>query len=91
MAKNFVKQRKHDSGRTITTKTAYGTDSSMIVTDPKIVSQVDLEDGFALCKDDEGYYVTKTSNIDNNFADPYRNWQPTRDKFIQTIVDPSGS
>ena len=33
MAKNFTAQRKHETGRTISTKTAYGITSDMLVND----------------------------------------------------------
>lgn len=84
MAKQ-IKLRKHDTGRIITTKTPYGSDSSMLINDPTILKQVNLSEGFVLCKDDDGYYVTKSSHIDNNTADPYRNCSNTRAKFDPNI------
>ena len=42
MAKNFIKPRKHESGRTIATKTAYGITSDMVVQDEEIIAKVNL-------------------------------------------------
>lgn len=72
MAKNFIKPRKHESGRTITTKTPYGTTSEMIVTDENITNLFSLEESQILVKDDEGYYYTSVDRVDNGLADPNR-------------------
>jgi len=72
MAKNFVKPRKHESGRTITTKTPYGSTSDMIVTDEEIVKKVIVADFAILLQDDEGYYVTHKNRVDSGLADPFR-------------------
>ena len=72
MAKKYYKAPKHFTGRTITTKTPYGTDSSMVVTDDKIISQVTLSDNTVLCKDDIGYYITFKNRVDSGMADPLR-------------------
>lgn len=85
MARGF--QKKHDTGRQITTKTAYGTDSSMIVSDKKILKQVNLEKDCVLCKDDAGYYVTVKSNVDTNLADPFRHCLDYRNKLNLTIKE----
>lgn len=72
MAKNFIKPRKHESGRTITTKTPYGSTSDMIVTDEEIVKKVTVADFAILLQDDGGYYITHKNRIDNGLADPFR-------------------
>jgi hypothetical protein len=72
MAKNFIKPRKHETGRAITTKTPYGTTSEMIVTDEKLTSLFTLESSQVLVKDDEGYYYTNVDRVDNGLADPNR-------------------
>jgi hypothetical protein len=72
MAKNFIKPRKHESGRTITTKTPYGTTSEMIVTNENIANLFSLEESQILVKDDEGYYYTSVDRVDNGLADPNR-------------------
>lgn len=74
MAKKIFKPRSHDTGTVITTKTAYGSTSDMVVdindyvSDPVIV----LDDNQVVCKDDRGFYITLKSRIDNKTADPNR-------------------
>lgn len=74
MAKRFLKPRLHETGTVITTKTAFGSTSDMIVdindyiSDPAIV----LEDNQVICKDDRGFYITSKNRIDNRTADPNR-------------------
>lgn len=72
MAKHYSSKPQHQTGRTITTKTAYGSTSDMVVTDEKILAQVKLHDDLALLKDDDGYYFTPKYRIDNGLADPMR-------------------
>lgn len=72
MAKNFIKPRKHETGRSITTKTPYGTTSDMLVTDENILSKVKIPGDTVLVKDDDGYYVTFKERVDNGLADPRR-------------------
>jgi len=73
MAKKFIPtNRQHQTGRTITTKTPYGSTSDMIVTDEQILSKVKLDDGCVLLKDDEGYYITNKGRINDGLADPLR-------------------
>jgi hypothetical protein len=40
MAKNLMKPRKHETGRTITTKTAFGTTGDMVVNDEKLLPKL---------------------------------------------------
>ena len=42
MAKNFIKPRKHETGRIITTKTPYGITSDMVVTDETVLAKVNV-------------------------------------------------
>jgi len=72
MAKKFFKVPKHDSGKTVTTKTYFGSDSSMVVQDDDILKGLNLTDGQVVCKDDVGYYLTSTKHIDSGLADPNR-------------------
>lgn len=72
MAKNFIKPRKHETGRSITTKTPYGTTSDMIVSDQDILSKVNIPGDVVLVKDDAGYYTTFKERVDSGLADPRR-------------------
>lgn len=72
MAKNFIKPRKHETGRSITTKTPYGTTSDMIVSDQDILSKVKIPGDVVLVKDDAGYYTTFKERVDSGLADPRR-------------------
>jgi len=72
MAKNFIKPRKHETGRTITTKTPYGATSDMVVSDSEILSKLNIDDSFVLVKDDTGYYITPKNRVDSGLADPSR-------------------
>lgn len=71
MAKVF-KTPKHTTGRTITTKTPYGSTSDMIVTDEQILSKVTVAANCVLLQDDDGYYITNKDRIDNGLSDPLR-------------------
>lgn len=58
--------RKQHEGRSVTktTKTPYGSDSTMIVEE--------IDEVWVVCQDELGKYKTKRSHINNNLADPYR-------------------
>lgn len=71
MARVF-KTPKHTTGRTITTKTPYGSTSDMIVKDEEILSKVTVAEFCVLLQDDEGYYITNKARIDNGLSDPLR-------------------
>ena len=72
MAKKFFKIPKHDSGKTVTTKTYLGSDSSMVVQDDDIIKGLNLTKEQVVCKDDVGYYITTTKHLDSGLADPNR-------------------
>jgi hypothetical protein len=72
MAKKFFKIPKHDSGKTVTTKTYFGSDSSMVVQDDDIIKGLNLTKEQVVCKDDVGYYITTTKHLDSGLADPNR-------------------
>jgi hypothetical protein len=71
MAKVF-RTPKHQTGRTITTKTPYGSTSDMVVTDQDILKKIKVAESCVLLKDDEGYYITNINRIDSGLADPLR-------------------
>lgn len=68
-----IKFPKHIVGRLITTKSAYGSHSNMVVdcSDPEI-QHITLSENQVVCKDDGGYYITDKKYIDSNLADPNR-------------------
>jgi hypothetical protein len=75
MAKNFIKPRLHDTGTVITTKTAFGSTSDMIInlSDYTTESQeINLNENQVICKDDKGFYITTKDRIDSKIADPNR-------------------
>ena len=72
MSKNFIKPRKHETGRTITTKTAYGVTSDMIVTDADVLSKVAVKEDCVLVHDDLGYFIVDKNRVDDGLACPFR-------------------
>lgn len=80
MAKKIYKPRIHETGTVITTKTAYGSTSDMVID----INQYSLEDGSAvnikenevICKDDRGFYITLKNRVDTKLADPNRYANP---------------
>ncbi len=90
MAKNFIKVSKHQTGRSITTKTPYGSTSDMIVTDPDILSKVPVADNCVLLQDDDGYYITNKNRIDSGLSDPLRYCESYRSIMSQKISEDLG-
>lgn len=79
MAKKYYKAPVHQTGKTITTKTHFGSTSDMLIDHTKykyvkdngpIVLNNDM--GAVVCKDDSGFYMTFKKMIDNGLADPNR-------------------
>lgn len=71
MAKKIFKPRQHESGTIVTTKTHYGSDSTMIV-DLQQYKSISINTDEVVCKDDRGFYITKKNRIDSGLADPNR-------------------
>jgi hypothetical protein len=71
MAKKHYKAPKNFAGKYITTPSAFGSHSSMIVEASKYGENVLLENQ-VICKDDEGFYITTKNRIDDGLADPNR-------------------
>lgn len=71
MARKLFKPRQHESGSVVTTKTHYGSDSTMIV-DLSQYKQISINADEVVCKDDRGFYITKKNRIDSGLADPSR-------------------
>tara|TARA_R100000008_G_C3540379_1_gene144432 strand:- start:593 stop:838 length:246 start_codon:yes stop_codon:yes gene_type:complete len=70
MAKRNNGQR-HETGKSITTPSAYGSHRSMVV-DPSEYHVRQLKDNEVLCLDDVGLYITTEDRIDSGLADPHR-------------------
>lgn len=85
MARHF-KVPKHITGRIITTKSAYGSHSNMIVSceDPMLQS-LNLKENEVVCKDDEGPYITDKTYIDSGLADPNRYGRPESRKLFNYL------
>lgn len=75
MAKH-IKMPKHQTGRTVTTKTPYGSTSDMIVEDISMFKGLDIKDDQVILKDDDGYYITNRDRIDSGRGDPNRYASP---------------
>lgn len=90
MAKNFIKPRKHETGRVFTTKSPYGTHSDMLVTDEDVLKRLHFDEfetvGFVLAKDDEGYYITRKERVDSGLADPNRYATQYREDMTPVIL-----
>jgi hypothetical protein len=71
MARKLFKPRQHESGTIVTTKTPYGSDSSMIV-DMSKYKPISVGADEVVCKDDRGFYITKQNRINSGLADPNR-------------------
>lgn len=62
--------KQHQVGKTITTKSPYGSHASMIV-DPNTYSNK-IGENEVVCKDGNFTYITQKWRIDNGLADPNR-------------------
>lgn len=71
MARKLFKPRQHESGSTITTKTHFGSDSTMVV-DLSKYKTISLNADEVVCKDDRGFYITQKNRINSGLADPNR-------------------
>jgi len=86
MARQLASRVKHETGKKITTKTAYGTTSDMVVTDENILMKINTPEGVVLVKDDCGYYFTPENRVDTNLADPNR-YANNRDIITKQVMD----
>jgi len=77
MVKYRAKPKGYETGKVITTKSAYGSHVEMVV-EPEELEPSDelylahLHHSEVVCKDDKGYYITERSRLDNGLADPNR-------------------
>lgn len=74
MAKKIFKPRSHETGTVITTKTAYGSTSDMVVDIDNYILEdgINLKDDEVICRDDRGFYITIKNRINSGMADPNR-------------------
>ena len=76
MAKKTYKTPLHQTGTIITTKTAYGSTSDMVIDVSKYTiedcSAIDIKEDEVVCKDDVGFYITFRNRVDSSTADPNR-------------------
>ena len=86
MARNAMKIRKHESGRTINTRTPYGVTSDMVVSDQKILEKVKVSESQVLVKDDFGYFFVEKKAIDNGLACPIR-YSEKREEIHNSIME----
>lgn len=86
MARNFVKPRKHETGRVINTRTPYGVTSDMVVSDQEILEKVKVGDSQVLVKDDFGYFFVEKKAIDNGLACPIR-YSDKRESMHNSIME----
>jgi regulator of RNase E activity RraA len=80
MAKFRYKTPQHSTGTVVTTKTHFGSHANMVIA----ISGVMIGENEVICKDDNGYYVTEKTKLDNGLADPNRY---TLSKRISLFVD----
>lgn len=72
MARQIRTGKKHETGRTINTKTAYGISSDMVVTDETILSKINVPVNCVLVQDDIGYFIVNKERVDDGLACPFR-------------------
>jgi hypothetical protein len=72
MTRQLKSNKRHETGRTITTKTAYGISSDMVVTDENVLSKVNVSEHSVLVHDDMGYFIVDKKRVDDGLACPLR-------------------
>lgn len=87
MARQIKTGKKHETGRTITTKTAYGISSDMLVTDETILKKVNVPDHCVLVYDDLGYFIVNKERVDDGLACPFRYDIMFRERSNNTIME----
>ncbi len=72
MAKRYVAP-KHSVGKMVTTKTAFGSTSDMVVSCEDVsIQHLQINSDEVICKDDHGLYITNLNRINSGLADPNR-------------------
>jgi hypothetical protein len=85
MAKKYYKAPVHQTGTSVTTKTHFGSDSSMVV-DLSEFKSIQISDNQVVCKDDIGFYITDKFRIDSKLADPNR-YASTKSRILLEPID----
>ena len=62
--------KRHETGRTITTKTMFGSHADMVVDHTSF--GISLVENEVLCQDGDRYYITTRDRLDNGLADSRR-------------------
>lgn len=88
MARKLFKPRQHESGSIVTTKTHYGSDSSMVV-DLSQYKPISINTDEVVCKDDRGFYITKKNRINSGLADPSRHSDEKARVTLEELVSSS--
>lgn len=65
-----LSKRRHETGREITTPSAYGSHKTMCVSPEEY--GLTLEKDEVLCQDGDWFYVTYENRLDTGLADPKR-------------------
>lgn len=87
MARQIKTGKKHETGRTITTKTAYGISSDMLVKDEDILKKVNVPENCVLVHDDLGYFIVNKERVDDGLACPFRYDIEFRQKSDNQIME----
>lgn len=88
MARQIKTGKKHETGRTITTKSPYGTHNDMIVSlDEKLSKFLETCQELVVAQDDVGPYLTYKNRVDNGLADPCRFDAATREAFSAQLLE----
>jgi hypothetical protein len=87
MARQIKTGKKHETGRTITTKTAYGISSDMLVTDEDVLSKVNVPEHSVLVHDDMGYFIVDKNRVDDGLACPQRYDTMYRERLNLKIME----
>jgi hypothetical protein len=87
MARQIKIGKKHETGRTITTKTPYGISSDMVVTDQEILSKVQVPEHCVLVHDDMGYFIVNRERVDDGLACPFRYDTMYRESSNEKIME----
>jgi hypothetical protein len=66
------KRKERENVRVITTPSAYGSHSSMIVNIEEEAKGHNVPKDKIICQDEKGFYVTYKNRIDNGLSDPCR-------------------